>query len=256
MKMIIFFRKIAILLFVFLFLFFQISNTFSITPIYKKVFSNVILVPAYFGESSTEFNKLITYKSTNSTIFAIINVDNGPGSEKLDFYSLTVRRLSLSSKKVVGYVYTSYGKRNINLVKQDIDKWYSFYKNIKGIFLDETLDTTEALEYYKTLYQYIKSKYRGTVIINPGTNFTPSLINYCDYAVVFEGSPDELANFTIDNSLNKYISKLIALVYGADQNKLENIKTLLANIGLKNYYITCDTLPNPWDTFSNCMPQE
>ncbi|MGB9856045.1 MAG: spherulation-specific family 4 protein [Caldisericum sp.] len=240
-------KKNIIPLFIIIPLLFSSANSILIKP------KNIILVPAYYGESGSEFNKLINFNKRVYDTFAILNVDDGPGNGKLDFYTTIIRRLLLKGKKPLGYVYTSYGKRNLNEVKSDIDNWFSYYKNIKGMFLDETQDTDEFVNYYKELYTYIKSKYKGTVIINPGTNFDPALINYCDYAVVFEGNLNEFRTFEVYDSLKIYSNKLVALIYGVNLREINDLETLLKNKNIVNYYLTCDNLPNPWDTFSTCL---
>jgi hypothetical protein len=69
---------------------------------------------------------------------------------------------------LVGYILTWYGKREINVAKTDIDTYWNWdgiarEKGIRplgldGIFVDEVTCNGENMEYYETLYSYIKSK--------------------------------------------------------------------------------------------------
>jgi len=241
------FKFVSIFVFIF---FIAISLPSVSAQLFKPgVRNNITLIPAYFYPTEDDFLKLINAKTVRTQVI-ILNPDNGPSGIADDDYKDAIRRLLLKGKIPIGYVYTGYGRRDINDIKSDIDRWYKFYPNIRGIFLDEVSDNEEFIALYATLYKFIRSKYRGMVVINPGTNFSKELINFCDYAVVFEGSPDELSNFVVDKSLLPCSDKLVFLVCGVKDNEFEEILNDVIEKGIKNIYITDDTLPNPWDTLS------
>jgi len=71
----------------------------------------------------------------------------------------------------VGYVRTTYGKRSIEDVKADIDKYFDWY-NINGIFFDEVKADAEFIDYYHTASDYVKNRGENYVVLNPGTTPT------------------------------------------------------------------------------------
>jgi hypothetical protein len=88
-----------------------------------------------------------------------MNPRNGPETEANNNYVSAVTELRRSKGKVIGYVYTSYAKRAADVVRQDIDRYFSFYE-IDGIFFDVMTNDSEAqhVAYYRSLYQYVKDK--------------------------------------------------------------------------------------------------
>jgi hypothetical protein len=209
--------------------------------------NEMILVPAYFYPTAGDFLKLL-YSKPKKTVVVILNVNDGPGDMKNNDYEWAIEELINKGMLPVGYVYTNYGKRNIDLIKKDIDEWYKFYPRIRGVFLDEVSDNPNYIEYYVNIYNYIKQKYEGLVILNPGTNFPHDLIHYCDYAVVFEGNENNLKNFKLDPSLKPFINKLVILVYNV--TNFEEAYNMIIQIGIHNMYLTDDTEQNPWDSLS------
>jgi len=209
--------------------------------------SGIVLVPAYFYPASMHFQRLISVKP-EKTIIVVLNVFNGPSSEFNDDYRRAVEELLSRGMIPVGYVYTKYTRRSISEVEGDIDKWFEFYSGIKGVFIDEVSGDTG---YYAELYNYVKSKYDGIVVLNPGTNFPPELAQYCDYIVLFEGRPQELRGFQVDSSLQPYLGKTILLVYGVSTEEFCMVYSAITRLGVRSLYVTHDNLPNPWDTLSN-----
>ena len=235
--------------FVFIFLIAISVSPISSDAIKPSVRNNITLIPAYFYPTEDDFLKL-TISKTVRTQVVILNPDNGPSGTVDDNYKDAIRRLLLKRKIPIAYVYTGYGKRDINDIKADIDRWYKFYPNIRGIFLDEVSDEEEFISLYSTIYKFIKDKYKGMVVINPGTNFPQKLLYLCDYAVVFEGDPYELNNFKISDSLKNNLNKLVFLVYGVGDENIEEVLNDITKRGVKSFYITDDDLPNPWDKLS------
>lgn len=233
-----------------LIIFFMVSfNSSKGVPLIKD---GSILIPAYFYPLEEEFQKLLYIKNSFKQII-ILNVEDGPSFSFDENYEQAIKKLINIDKIPIGYVYTSYGERDVEIVKRDIDLWFKFYPNLKGIFLDEVNDTEETKDYYKTLYEYIKFKFNGLVVLNPGTNFAKELINYCDYAVIFEDSLDKLPKFEIEDELFYHIKKLVILVYGVNNENFISVFSNIISKGIKNFYITNDDLPNPWDNLSDFL---
>lgn len=126
---------------------------------------------------------------------------------------------------LVGYILTWYGKREINVAKTDIDTYWNWDRIAKekgvrpmgldGIFVDEVTCNGENMEYYETLYSYIKSKMwrsgspgllprmfltSGYVLLNPGcAPRHDAYYNICDLVIVFEHFHNNFMNPPLDD---------------------------------------------------------
>jgi len=122
--------------------------------------SGIVLVPAYFYPTSGDFQRLLGVRAVRSVI-VVLNVFNGPGDRFDSVYGWAIEELLNRGMIPIGYVYTSYSRRNISEVKEDIDRWFGFYPKIRGVFIDEVGGDTS---YYADLYNYVKSSYDGIVV--------------------------------------------------------------------------------------------
>lgn len=106
------------------------------------------------------------HPSLNFTI--VINPGNGPGPNALPDanYTREVPRLSAyQNVRLLGYVATTYGTKNISLVRKDIEtyaSWPTLGNNlnlsVSGIFFDETPQefNTSYQAYYQNLTALVK----------------------------------------------------------------------------------------------------
>jgi len=159
-----------------------------------------MLVPLYvypdLGKSDSEWQRVIENKKANpkAEIIVIANPSSGHFSKVDSLYVKAIEKVVEANITVVGYVYTKYGARDINVVKADIDNWTRFYKDlgVTGIFFDETegREAKGKRPYYAELTKYIKSKGYETSILNPGITADQTFVdNYtADIIVSFESS--------------------------------------------------------------------
>jgi hypothetical protein len=161
-----------------------------------------IAVPAYFGPSSPDWNKLLSNVPPANLI--VINPNNGPGASLDTGYVSKITAAHARHGRVLGYVYTKYANtqpdslhggaldRTISAVEADIDRYYSFYSNLDGIFLDEVTggsDCTHAQSYYQPIHDHIVSAHPdATVVVNPGTAVDSCYLSVADIVVTFESS--------------------------------------------------------------------
>lgn len=139
----------------------------------------------------------------------VLNIGNGEGDVSiLDATAdlLRARRTGYGQRvKVIGYVYTSFARRDIALVKRDIDRWLA-RRNGKvhydGIFIDETTRTCgpaagsmQYRDYYRQLREYVWSKLphvADIVVNNPGTAVEDCFLDpaqrTADIFMTFEGT--------------------------------------------------------------------
>ena len=209
-----------------LFIFIGCKSKSTTTSIEKN-----IIIPAYFYDSAL-WDRVIA----SDIKLVIFNPDNGPGTQKDPHYQDILTSLTNTNKIPIGYVYTNYSLRDINEVKEDIDKYLTFYPQTKGIFLDETSEKEENFNYYKELFDYIKSK-GLMVILNPGTNTDKSYYNIADYIVTYEGEYTSIPSSTCQNP------KDILITYNTPQDKMEEI---IKNYNCPYFFITDK---NPQDAY-------
>jgi hypothetical protein len=193
-----------------------------------------------------------------------MNPGNGPGTDitaNAD-YTRAIDYCHGKKQRVIGYVYTDYGKRPIDQVKADIDKYFKLYK-VDGIFLDEMSNrATKSLKaYYRTLYTYTRAKTTGTetVVGNPGAAASTAwqlgaargTKRVADIVVTFEGTGKTYisSSWTQPSWIKDHSpTNFSHLVYAANDPEYLDVcqKSRLRNAGY--LYVTNDTLPNPWDT--------
>ncbi len=197
-------------------------------------------------------------------IFAIINPSNGPDHAPPNSdYQQGIKDLHQVGVKVVGYVPSNYGKRDLQAVKADIDLYLKYF-NIDGIFIDEATSTKDKFNYYQQLYQHIKSQSPQqvlagiaprTVIINPGVDVDPIYLNQpvADITVIFENYQKIWKNYQPPAYTNHYSAQhFAALIHTTANSKL--MKSSLDRAVKYNFgyiYITNDSTEppgnNPWD---------
>lgn len=215
-----------------------------------------ILIPLYnypnwYQPASYRWDEVAAANS-RVPIVAIINPNDGPdGGPPNSDYVHGLDDLRTASVTMIGYVSTVYGDRDINLVKADIDLYATHY-NINGIFLDETASGADKLNYYTTLYQYIKSKPGLTqVVLNPGTQIIESYISQPagDTAVIFENGSGWPA-YVPDAYVQNYpANRFSMLAYGvANAATMRDYVNLARARNVGYVYVTNDGGANPWDT--------
>jgi hypothetical protein len=204
-----------------------------------------LIIPAYFY-NTTLWNRVA---SVNSDEIVIINPSSGPGKYVDNAYEKFINNLVSNGKKPIGYVYTKWSKRDISLVKKDIDTWISFYPKIKGFFIDEANSAASYSRYYKVIVNYIKSKGGYFVVLNPGTIPDSVYFSIGDNVVVYEGNVFSLP----DNICSVYSNKSSIIVYNASEAEMKKIAD---GKSCRYLYITDDNLPNPYDNLPNYFDKE
>ncbi|KAB8302565.1 hypothetical protein EYC80_005950 [Monilinia laxa] len=109
----------------------------------------------------------------------------------------------------LGYVYTSYGLRDISEIEADINKYVGWNKPaeipVDGIFFDESPSNNSTFSYMSTLSSYAKTSLgagKDYIFLNPGVPVDASFYTLADSINVFEESYAKF-NKTALNSLDK-----------------------------------------------------
>ncbi|HEY0752430.1 MAG TPA: spherulation-specific family 4 protein [Ktedonobacteraceae bacterium] len=173
------------------------ATTLAVKPMQEKV-----AIPAYFDPGSPGWAQIISGAPTSN--LAVINPNNGPGTGRDQNYADQVTLAAKAGVSIIGYVATSYAgtqdrTRTLLAAEQDVDKYYSWYPNIEGIFVDEvSTDCGSAYaSYYKPLYDYIKHKGSlARVILDPGSDTAECYMSVGDIIVNFEDSYSKYVNWS------------------------------------------------------------
>jgi hypothetical protein len=203
-----------------------------------------LIVPVYFED----FEKRQEVINADTEEIVIVNPFNGPGSEVDENYVNFIENLN-SSKKPIGYVYTKWGNRDINQVKEDIDVWLELYPEIQGFFIDEVSNNENNVSFYKNISDYIKSKGNYFVVLNVGTMPESVYFSIADNIVVYEGNITNLP----DKSCESYSDKSSIIVYGADEKRMREI---LLSKYCRYLYITDDNDVAPYDSLPSYFNEE
>lgn len=228
------------------------------------------LIPMYvypdLHKTESEWQRLFNSKMANPDIDMIViaNPSNGHFSTMDSLYASVISQASEIGIKVVGYVYTQYGARDINVVKEDIDYWTAFYKDLGviGIFFDETegREAQGKRPYYAELTQYIKSQGYDLSILNPGITADQTFVdNYtADIIVSFESYyTSYVSDFKTGNvgkTIESDLTSTALMIH--DMDTLANLKQVISDApadGFDYVYITSGdkgwrTLGVDWDT--------
>ncbi len=214
-----------------------------------------VMVPAYFSPSSSYWNQMeVQAAKMPGRLYAIANVSNGPGSSYLSSYAAGITGMHDSRGKVIGYVYTQYGKRSISSVEADIDSWFSFYPSIDGILFDEQANVSGDESYYAQLYDYVKQKDSSAIVAtNPGTNTLESYLFYngkriADVICIFENGSGFSA-WSPAQWCNKYSrDNFLVVPYNTPASSYQSLVNRAASLNIGWIYCTDATLPNPYST--------
>lgn len=164
----------------------------------------VAVLPLYIYPGQNAWQPLFDSIAANpSTTFGIvINPNNGPGAGQYpdSEYITNIARLnSYNNTILTGYVYTTWGTRNISDVEADIatyEGWSNYTAqdiSVNGIFMDEAPANTSLVPYMAALYNNTKTVMTkgDIVILNPGTPIDASFYQYADVVNAYENTYDD-----------------------------------------------------------------
>ena len=213
-------------------------------PLYS--YPNWYNPPAYIWDDVAAANSQVP-------VTAIINPNNGPdGGPPNSDYVVGLNDLRSAGVTILGYVYTSYGARDINAVKADIDL-YDQYFDIDGIFFDEVASSAGQLSYYETLYTYVLDRPNlDQVVLNPGTQIDQAYVSALSQAttIIFEDAVSAWNGCVADGYVYQYPPERFAMLAHSvtDSSQLAKYVDLATTRHIAYVYLTDDSLPNPWNS--------
>ena len=188
--------------------------------------------------------------------YVLINPDNGAGKKIEMNYVTQIKKNKEAGIKNIAYISTNYQKRNIEKVKDEVDRYLEFYgrDNINGFFFDEIAsDTLKQVNYMKEIFDYVKGKSKSNLVIaNPGAPITDTISPYADIFVTSEVSANVYINKfekpKSDFEKNKVNAKHIwHIVHSANPKEYARIIRLSRERNAGWLMITDDVMPNPYD---------
>jgi hypothetical protein len=202
------------------------------------------IIPLYsypVGQYQPEWEKLYNL-NTSKRVYIIINPSNGPGDTTDVNYLDAINKLKAKGFYAIGYVYTNRGNRNLEDVKNDINKWLSLYgtDKIDGFFIDEVSNDVQKFDYYKDVYTFANSKGK-LIILNPGTNVDLKFFNISDKIIVFESSETNFEAFQYNNYSSINSDRVCSIVYGTSSDKVSFVKDKMLKNNSSCGYITDKT---------------
>lgn len=229
-----------------------------------KILLPLYIYPNWYEPESYVWSEVVD-AAQQVPIVAIINPNNGPdGKPPNQDYARGLKDLAQANIKTLGYVYTKYGDRPLAEVKQDIDLYYRHF-GVKGIFLDESASSEQKIDYYQSIYNYIKEKGKQEqVIINPGTHTDQAYFTSpaTDTSVIFENfsqawQPYKPLDFLSQRNKENFAS-LIHSVPNIATMKSHIDRAIKLNIGY--IYVTNDSPTggdgDPWNSLPNYWQEE
>ena len=200
------------------------------------------LIPAYV--SADEVAGLAGHAHPGRLL--VINPNSGPGKIPDRAYRQAVALTKKAGARVLGYVPTGYGSRDLVAVEDDVDRYRSWY-GVDGIFLDEASSDAASLSYYGKLARHIRSARGSLVVLNPGVVPARGYFDIADVVVTFEGPVGWYAKAVEDAPTwlkDIPAGRIAHLVYGASHEQALRALELGAHAGY--FYATVGLQPHPW----------
>ena len=144
--------------------------------------ASTLIVPAY-GNTSAQFNGILS-AARQSSLIAVINPNDGAGGGTVGKTATFAKKIQASCILAAGYINTNYGRRSLDAIRGDINKYRNAY-GAKAIFLDEFSDSSADIGAYREIYNYAKSK-GMKVIGNPGTSVPRGYADVTDVLITYE----------------------------------------------------------------------
>jgi hypothetical protein len=213
----------------------DVANDVNITT--KEGFEKKMILPLYVYSSSL-WQEVIEAPTDVYDIASIVNPDNGAGYEVEELYGDVIPKLVSSGKLPIGYVTTEETYRDIQDVKDEIDRWIELYPDIKGFFLDNISNGN--FNYYKEITDYIKSKdINYFLVLNSGGLPDSEYFLLADLIVVFEG---DIKDYRSDSCYSNPLKSAV-IVYNATQTQMSD---LFKSSNCRYIYSTDSNNTNPY----------
>ncbi|KAF5664990.1 Spherulation-specific family 4 [Fusarium heterosporum] len=213
-----------------------------------------LVVPLYIYPTPGAWEPLFeaARESPDVSFIVIVNPFNGPGADSLpdSSYQNALTQLSaFPNVQLLGYVYCSYGRRDIVDVQKDIAIYsgWNLNFNIAGIFFDEVSSADQDTSLMASLSHFTRSTWNqttgrsGFVVYNPGVAVGEAFYRNADLIVAFEQSEHQWQNRylrqNVPTSPIQTRAKDIAIIHSC-VGDATSLARQVAKMGLGGIYLT------------------
>src|SRR4029078_2177932 len=88
---------------------------------------------------------------------------------------------------VAGYVDTDYGQRTDRAIRTDVDRYRSWYPQVRAAFCARVSAGEELVARYRRVARTTRAAGMGTVVFNHGVHPVPGYAEHADLLGTFEG---------------------------------------------------------------------
>ncbi|KAK4173724.1 Spherulation-specific family 4 [Triangularia setosa] len=224
-----------------------------------------ILVPLYIYPDPGAWAPLIqaAHHYPNLQFIVVVNPNNGPGDgEKPDenYVSVLHQLRDLSNVRLIGYVYCSYGKRNLEEMGGDVRR-YQVWEcekrgcgvSIKGVFFDEAPADTEHVEYMASAASSVRGILgrESMVVYNPGVFPDYRYYDSGDYVVPFENVArewwGEYARENVKNMPRELKEKSVVIAHSCKEGERGQILEEVRKERWGGHFLTGEGGYERWD---------
>jgi len=211
------------------------------------------IIPAYWWDY--KLNEKLSELAEKSAI-VIVNPSNWDFNKTEDIFIDEINQTQKNNNLAIWYIYSKYWKRDLNTIKKSIDNWLNYYPNIGWIFVDETSNLKSDYNFYKEIFNYIKSKNKNLVVVlNPWTNTDESYVNISDNIIIYENPCWEYDNHKNSDWINKYSKDHFSFLwYKCNKSEFSNLSNKYRDY--INYFTDDWNDWNPWDSLSNFIKKK
>lgn len=147
----------------------------------------LLVVPAYFHPAVRPDHWQWLAEHAPAVRLVILNVASGPGTGPQEPFLTAVGPLHRAGICVIGYVDTSYGRRDPQLVLAETARYQDWY-GVRGVCLDQVAAGPEHLYYYAGVADRVRAMGAEVVFFNHGAHPVPEYAGHADLLGTFEGT--------------------------------------------------------------------
>jgi hypothetical protein len=208
--------------------------------------ANGTIIPLYTYPTDGSWDRVVAAKQAHPTVpvLAVINPSNGPGPAADASYAAGITKLTAAGIKVIGYVHTSWGARNVAELQSEMQQYRTWYPGVSGLFLDEMANAAGHESYYSSLSATAKTAGFDMTIGNPGADTAESYVGSVDVILIYEnaGVPPvtEVAGWHASHARSNFG----VIPYGV--STLDTTFVVAARPTVGYVYLQSAGMPNPW----------
>ncbi len=210
-------------------------------------------IPAYFYPGSLWTQATASAPTVD---IMIMNPNSGPDTYINSDYVAEVQAAQARGVTILGYVHTTYGARDSQVVMAEINAYFQWY-GVDGIFLDEVASAPNLISYYKPFYDSVHSLGK-MVMLNPGVYPDEGYMAVGDIVVVFESDFNNYRNAAPPSWIYNYPpNRFYHIVYEtATATDMQQAVLWSRQWNAGYLFVTDDVLDNPFDTLPTYWSSE